>query len=123
MFEKEEFDSEVEEYMEGLEEEEMAKKELKMPSDLEDDYDEEDDLADMGEEGEEEGEENIFGNPDGADQDLEFPEEEEKVKATNDAEDELEGVFANAWENNEMDIVDQLRKKVHSGEFINKEAL
>lgn len=125
IFAKEEFDSEVEEFMDQLEEDEMGNKDLKMPSDLEDEeeYGDEDRLAGS-EEGEDESDEGIFGNADDVDKDLAFPEDEASEKeAGANADEELENVFANARENREMDLVDQLRKKAQSSDFVNREAV
>ena len=102
--------------MQGLEEDEMVRDELKMPDDLEGDYDDE-------EEGEEEG---LFPEDNGSD----FPVDEEyeqklaapkKAVAESDEDDLMERVFEQANDNREMDIVEQILNS--KGEFINQEKL
>jgi hypothetical protein len=100
-------ESSVDEMMQGLEEDEMLKDELKMPSDLEDDD-------------EEESEQGLF--PD--DEEGSFPIDPDmsvnQTKAQIEDEDlQMEDIFKQANDNKEMDIVEHMVSKKH--EYINQE--
>lgn len=68
IFDKKESDSDVEDYLGGLEEDEMDKHGLNLPSDLEGENEEEDNILDYeAEEGEDEEDEGLFGLDNGSD--------------------------------------------------------
>ena len=108
ILDKDEDDSDVEEFMEAMEEEELQKDNLKLDDD-EDDYGSESGkgLDDYGSE----------------DEELNAFDQMEEEKEAEDEEDEIEQVFAEAGANNEMDMIENLKTKAESGEkdFINKE--
>ena len=110
ILDKDEYDSDVEQYMEAMEGEEMQKGDLKI-EDAEDD--------------DEYGSESGKGLDDYGSEDEELNafdkiEDEQNVE---DEEEEIEQVFAEAGENKEMDMIENLRAKAESGEkdFMNKE--
>ena len=83
LFEKDEDHSDVEEFMQDMEEDEMMMDDLKMPHDLEGEDDDDDE-----EEGEDEMEEN-----------------------QEDGDDDVDQVFEDAAEHGEMDIIKELKKQ------------
>ena len=102
LFDKDEADSEVENYLDGIEEEELGKGDLKLPGDLDGDEEEEDEYGDesgkglFSDYGDEDDAKLSFG---------EYGEEEKGRKAkkvkepAEDGDDEIENVFAQANEN------------------------
>ena len=108
ILDKNEDDSDVEEFMEAMEEQELQKGDLKLEDD-EDDYGSESGkgLDDYGSE----------------DEELNAYEQKDEEKEAEDEEDEIEQVFAEAGANNEMDMIENLKTKAESGEkdFINKD--
>ena len=128
-FDKEEDASDVEAFMEGLEEDEMAEAGLKIPKDVQedmdegDDYDDEYDEEDGGLFPEDKGDGYAFEKADDdfdMMEDLDGPKKGSKGKADSDdeAEDEMEDVFAQANAQGEMDLVDSMKKQV---EFVNQD--
>ena len=112
IFDKNEDDSEVEEFMEGLENDEMDLDGLKLPSDAEeddlddgtdepglDDYDDESDFS--------KGIKDDFEDGDGAGQDKKAAADEDDEE---DGEAEIDNVFAQANDHAEMDLVENLRQ-------------
>ena len=105
-----------------MENDEFERDGLKLPSDDEEEDEEEDDDEDGP---------GLFGDDDGDDEDFDkvddYGEEKGDAKGqddeTEDGEAELEDVFARAKENQEMDIVENLRRQADNGdkdtEFIN----
>lgn len=106
IFDKHENDSEVEEYLDGLEEDEMAKGDLKLPDDVDEDEDDygSDDGKGLSDYGDDDAKLSFgdYGKEDDA--------EEEDNDERDEDEDEMEQVFAQAGENQEMDIVENLRR-------------
>ena len=123
IFDKEASDSEVEEYMEGLENEEIDMDGLKLPSDAEeDDLDGDDDDTDGPALFDEYDDEEDFAKGARDDYGGEVDNDEERGEAADDRSDgeededgdgeaELEDVFAQAAENKEMDLVENLRRQ------------
>ena len=99
LFDKAEDDSEVENYLDGIEEEELGKGDLKLPGDLEGDEEDEDEYGD--EEGK--GLFSDYGNEDDAKLSFgEYGKEDmgqEADEPAEDGDDEIENVFAQAREN------------------------
>ena len=113
IFDKKESDSDVEEFMEDLENDEMELDGLKLPSDEDEDEDDEDgpglddydDEEDFGEGIRDDYEDEEGGDARRREGDSEDGEDEE------DNEAELDDVFAQANKNQEMDVVENLRRQ------------
>lgn len=122
IFDKNESDSEVEEFMEELENDEFEKDGLKLPSDDE----EEEEESGPGVFGSDYGDEEDFNKADDYDDEQDKAEDEE-VEAEDDAEDELEDVFTRANENQEMDVVENLRRQADGAdegtEYVNADLI
>lgn len=111
IFDKGTSDSEVEEYMEGLENEEMDLDGLKLPSDAEeDDLDVDDDEDGPGLFNEYDDEED-FGKGVVPEDDSDEGRARGNDADDEDGEDEIEDVFNMANENKEMDVVENLRRQ------------
>lgn len=132
IFDKNEDDSEVEEFMENLENEEMELDGLKLPSDAEeddlDDADDDDDddkplFDDYGdEEGFSDGDmRDDYGGEEASPAQRRGDDDDEEDEEDN--EGELDDVFARANENQEMDVVENLRHQADKPDknFINSD--
>ena len=114
IFDKEEGDSEVEEFMEDLENDEMEMDGLKLPSDADEDEDDDGDESGPGLD-DDDGDEDDF-----AQAMIDEYGEEGASKDDADEEDgeaELEDVFARANDNQEMDVVENLRRQAEGENF------
>ena len=114
IFDKEEGDSEVEEFMEDLENDEMEMDGLKLPSDADEDEDNDGDESGPGLD-DDDGDEDDF-----AQAMIDEYGEEGASKDDADEEDgeaELEDVFARANDNQEMDVVENLRRQAEGENF------
>jgi hypothetical protein len=116
IFDRNESDSEVEGYLDDLENDEMDLDGLKLPSDAEEDDDDNDDSED-GPGLDDYDDEEDFGEgirDDFEDSDAPATKKDSRNKEDDedqsDNEEEIEDVFARAKENFEMDVVENLRK-------------
>lgn len=115
IFDKKESDSDVEAYLDDLENEEMDLDGLKLPSDAEED-DIDDDESGMGlddyddEEGFGEGMRDDFEDMNGNEGGKKDKKDESEPEDDDAGEEEIEDVFARANENQEMDVVENLRR-------------
>jgi len=115
IFDKKESDSDVEEYLEDLENDEMELDGLKLPSD--DDEEEEDELEDGpglndydDEEDFGEGIRDDYEDSDGGGGAKQIKGDNQEGEGDEDNEAELDDVFAQANKNQEMDLVENLRR-------------
>lgn len=115
---KSEDDSQLDERMQGMEEDEFLNDDLKMPSDLEGGDDEEESEEDGG----------LFPDddqgsihmPEDEDEDLQPKKKAKLIDSDEDEEKVFENVFKDANANQEMDIVGAMVNQKH-GEYINQE--
>ena len=137
IFDKKESDSEVEEYLDDLENDEMDLDGLKLPSEISEDGDIDGDDAGEGlalddyddEDGEGFGDNlrDDFEDSDAAPTKKNTRGKEESEEDDEDGEEEIEDVFARAKENQEMDVVENLRRQAdeeksqNQQEFMNSE--
>jgi len=121
IFDKDENDSDVEEYLEGLENDEFEMDGLKLPSDAGDDDSDEPGLDDYDDE-----EDFMKGVRDDYDQsDDAKGSKADEEEDEEDNENDIEDVFARADENQEMNLVEQLREQAEKPQakenFINSD--
>jgi len=101
-------ESDMDRLMQGMEEDEMLKDDLKMPSDLEGDEEESEDEGIFGDGGPIDDGEDDYQEP--------KPSKKQLLEKESDAEGEIENVFAMARNNKENNIVEAIKSK---GEYIN----